>query len=60
MGSAGPGSIRLSFLSLWHQDARASPGETPTHVIDTVLVSGQEKYLIVSAGVRHPCARATC
>lgn len=43
----GKSSFLQAFLGHSLRDTRASPGEAPIHVINTVLVSGQEKYLIL-------------
>lgn len=45
LGSANQGSSLLST-----QEARDRPEKSPMHTINTVQVSGQEKYLIVSEG----------
>ncbi|KAM5131147.1 mitochondrial Rho GTPase 2 isoform 3-T3 [Callospermophilus lateralis] len=43
----GKSSFLQAFLGHSLRDTRACSGEAPIHVINTVLVSGQEKYLIL-------------
>ncbi|XP_047389231.1 mitochondrial Rho GTPase 2 isoform X6 [Sciurus carolinensis] len=43
----GKSAFLQAFLGHSLEDTRASPGEPPIHTIDTVQVSGQEKYLIL-------------
>ena len=43
-----------------HQDAGEPAGEPSAYTIDTVQVNGQEKYLIVSAGVPRVGLERAC